>query len=202
MTIYTIVNDLIDESSGSLNDDAIWSILSPAAILQGGNPYFVPDFSTRFEARSAVAVRIGRLGKGIARRFASRYVDAIAPALLFVASELLERLREKGLPWTPAINYDRCLAIGRFRNVPYQEIPDSRIGLKIKDKDNHVIAEKVESLVSIDIGAVIEMLSRDNTFKTGDIILVATGGHGPTASPGFCATLTLDGEDSLRFNIR
>lgn len=202
MTIYTIVNGLIDGSEAIRNNDAIWCIMSAASILQGGNPFFVPDFSGRFEARSALALRIGKLGKGIARRFAARYVEAVAPAILFVAPDLLESLRDKGLPWALAINYDRSLALGRFRSVSFEAIPESRIGLKMTDKNKAIVAECVYHLPNAEIGETLECLSRDNTLKTGDVILIVTEVPGPTVRPGLTTILTLDGEDSLRFNIR
>ena len=72
MTIYAIVNSLLPDSALSGDPRPVWTIVSSSGILQGGNPYFVPDFAERFEARTALALRIGKLGKGIAPKFAER----------------------------------------------------------------------------------------------------------------------------------
>lgn len=202
MTIYAIINHLKQDVSDNGIEEPIWSIISSAGILQGGNPYFVPDFADSFEARPALAVRIGRLGKGIARRFAYRYVESVAPALLFVADSLLDSLAAQGLPWTRAISYDRCLALGRFEEIPFEEISDCSIGLRLFDRKGLAVAENTSSFKGTDIGYVIESLSRDNTLKTGDIILAAIADSGPNVTPGLSARLSVDSRDSLRFNIR
>ena len=202
MTVYAIVNGLTDRCPGDEHGALLWSLISPAGILQGGNPYFVPDFSDIFEARTAIAVRIGRLGKGIARRFAHRYVESVAPAVLFVAGSLLESLSADGLPWSQAISYDRCLALGRFSELPFDAIPDCRVGLRLSGKEDLQEPERIRDFHDCDIASVIERLSRDNTLKTGDIIIAGIDSSGPKAIPGLSARLSLNGADSLRFNIR
>lgn len=202
MTVYAIVNGLSPRCAAAEDDAPIWSIVSPAGILQGGNPYFVPDFADSFEARTAIAIRIGRLGKGIARRFAHRYVESVAPAVLFVADSMLYDLSSKGLPWSRAISYDRCLALGQFSVVPFEDVPARQVGLRLLGKDGMPIEESFRGFLDLDIASVIERLSRDNTLKTGDIILAGIASSGPKAQPGLSAILSLDGAGSLRFNIR
>lgn len=202
MTVYAIVNDLLGESFPIPDGSPVWGIISPAGILQGGNPYFVPDFASDFEARCALAVRIGRLGKGIARRFAGRYVEAVAPAVLFVATDLLASRRAAGLPWTSAISYDRCLALGRFAELPPADIDSCRVGLDLRRSSGGDVTSLSTEFPGVDFSSVIESLSRDNTIKTGDIILIAIAPDGPKAVPGYSAELSLNGESSLRFNIR
>ena len=200
MTIYTIVNTL----SGGTSEcrQAAWTIISPAGILQGGNPYFVPDFALRFEARCAIALRIGRLGKGIASRFAHRYVAGVAPCVLFIAPELLASLRADGMPWTRAVSYDRCLALGRFTATDFGEIPRCRTSLELRDREGNRTTDVAATFMYIDAGAIIECLSRDNTLKTGDIIICGLQSSGPEVSPGLSARLSLGDEECLRFNIR
>ena len=203
MTIYAIVNDLLDISHepGVSQAGPIWTLISPAGILQGGNPYFVPDFDSRFEARLSLAVRIGKLGKGIARRFAGRYVEALAPATVFVATDLLEGLKSSGFPWTSAISYDRCLALGKFTSMPYNETDGCKCCLEIHNSgSDDIITFKKESHARLE--EIIEAISRDNTLKTGDILLAGLSRTGPQVFPGLRATLKLNGEESMRFNIR
>lgn len=203
MTIYAIVNGLTEQTGDDHRASTpVWSILSAAGILQGGNPYFVPDFADSFEARTAIAIRIGRLGKGIARRFAYRYVESVGPAVLFVADSMLADLRAKGLPWTSAISYDRCLALGRFSEITFESIPASLVGLTLTDRTTMETTESFRTFPDVDIPGVIESLSRDNTLKTGDIILAGIAENGPKASQGLTARLSLNDVESLRFNIR
>ncbi len=199
MTIYAIVNNLIGSQP---HPTPCWTMISQSAILQGGNPYFVPDFAQRFEAHTAIAVRIGKLGKGIASRFVSRYVDAVAPAVLFIAADRLRQLRTDGLPWASAISYDRCLAIGKFTNMPYEDIMRTLGSLSLKALDSGETDEYVFGQVGSNLAQTVESLSRDNTIKTGDILLLGVSEFGPKLTPGLRATLRLNGEEVLSFNIR
>ncbi len=202
MTIYAIANDLQDCKSPLNADHPVWTLISPAAILQGGNPFFVPDFANRFEARVALAVRIGKLGKGIARRFAYRYVDAVAPALLFVAADRLKSLSDEGLPWTSAISYDRSLALGKFADFDLEKDCNCEIDFTLDAGESSTGEKwKPESLKS-DIEGTVNALSRDNTLKMGDIILMGLGSRGPEVRPDMRAHLSLNGAESLVFNIR
>ncbi|HAO63855.1 MAG TPA: 2-hydroxyhepta-2,4-diene-1,7-dioate isomerase, partial [Porphyromonadaceae bacterium] len=45
-------------------------------MLVGNKPFFIPDFAPEFVLHPALAVRIDRLGKNIAPRFAHRYYQS------------------------------------------------------------------------------------------------------------------------------
>lgn len=202
MTIYAIVNNLIPDKQSAGASSPIWTLLSPSAILQGGNPYFVPDFDTSFEARLALAVKIGKLGKSIAPRFAYRYIEAVAPAVVIVAACRLRSLMEERLPWTSALSYDRSLALGKFHHMDDGVISDCGCGM-ILESDGGACKESLGLCSpSIPLDEIIAAISRDNTLKTGDIILTRLAGEGPEVRPGMKLRLIMEGEDSLRFNIR
>lgn len=202
MTIYSIVNNLIHGSSDVNDRNPIWTLVSASGILQGGNPFFVPDFARRFEAMTALAVRIGKLGKGIAPRFAYRYVEAIAPCVIFLATDLLMTLRANGLPWSPAISYDKCLAIGKFSAIPVEEIRNVGVSLTLQTAGSETKSEWTSKNALPVLEDTISGLSHDNTLKTGDLILLGLHPTGLEVKPDMRATLSLNGDVSLRFNIR
>lgn len=200
MTVYAIVNHLLDGNTSF--DDPVWTVMSPSAILQGGNPYFVPDFDSLFEARPALAIRIGKLGKGIAPRFAHRYIDGVAPASMMIARNLLDNLRKSGLPWSKAISYDRSLAVGQFANLPIEEISAASVSLDIINGDEVNSLKSNVTCLSCSIEKIISILSRDNALKTGDYIVIASPQSGPVIEPGPRVQLRLNDEKPLKFNIR
>ncbi len=202
MTIYAIVNNLLSSSDGKDSSLPVWTLISPAGILQGGNPYFVPDFAGRFEARLALAVRVGKLGKGIAPRFVDRYVDSVAPCVIFIATDLLQSLRRQGLPWTSALSYDKCLAIGKFFPISIEDISKCEIKLSLDSHEQHIESCWNSDTLHPDIKETLAALSRDNTLKTGDVILLGIDASGPEVKPDMRATLGLNGINSLAFNIR
>lgn len=197
MTIYAIVNNLISPAT----KDPMWTLISSNSILQGGNPYFVPDFAGRFEIRPALSIRIGKLGKGIPARFAYRYVSGVAPCLVMAAADKLESLREAGMPWTQALSYDRSVAFGRYADIPADKIRDCSVDVTLQTAE---ITDRIIMTADTMIPAeeTIAALSRDNTLKTGDLIIAGVAAAGPEAHPATKVTLSLNGEISLRFNIR
>lgn len=199
MTIYTIVNHILGIRP---EEEIVWTLISSNCILQGGNPYFVPDFANRFEARPALAIKIGKLGKGVQERFAGRYIQSVAPCLMMVAADKLHSLRSSGFPWSEAISYDRSVAFGRFVEISPDEIERCTIGLTLQSagKSEDFLWKAEHRLPPI--GSVIAQVSRDNTLKTGDIIIAGAGEEGPEVKIGMKALLTLNGDASPGFNIR
>ena len=201
MTIYAIVNNLLSPESPDASKP-VWTIISPAAILQGGNPFFVPDFASCYEARTALAVRIGKLGKGISPRFVGRYIESAAPAILFVASDLLQSLRENGLPWTQAISYDRALALGKFTHLSLDECKKCEVSLSLESDNANVFENRTAESLCLDVEKTVAAISRDNALKMGDIILFGISAVGPKVHPDIRTHLRMNGCDSLAFNIR
>lgn len=194
MTIY----GLIDFG----NDAAAWTLFSGASILQGGNPYFVPDFARRFEARPSLALKIGKLGKGFAPRFAYRYVESVAPCAIFVASDLLDQLRRLGYPWTAAICYDRSLALGQFIKTDFERLCVATTSISIETEGRILTKEWIAQAHRCQAADAISAIARYNTLKTGDIILLPMGEDGLEIAPGMKATLSIGDEVSAKFNIR
>ena len=50
-----------------------------SCLLNNRKPMFVPDWTQELGVTECMILRVSRLGKGIARKFASRYYDAVAP---------------------------------------------------------------------------------------------------------------------------
>lgn len=58
-------------------------VISDSAIARNGQPWFIPDFGESWKWRSALAVKISRLGKGVSIKHVGRYADEVT--LLWVA---------------------------------------------------------------------------------------------------------------------
>ena len=93
-----------------------------SALLKDSKPFFIPDFSQQVDYETELVVRINRLGKNIAPRFASRYYDAVTVGIDFTARDLQRRFREEGKPWELCKGFDSSAAIGDF--VPVDRFKD------------------------------------------------------------------------------
>jgi 2-keto-4-pentenoate hydratase/2-oxohepta-3-ene-1,7-dioic acid hydratase in catechol pathway len=150
------------------------------ALLKNGSPFFLPDFSDEIHYETELVVRISRLGKNIAERFAQRYYDEITIGIDFTARDLQRQQKELGLPWEIAKSFDGSAAVGNF--VPKTEAADIQnidIRLDINDKTVQQ-GNTCDMIYSVD--KIIAYISRFFTLKIGDLIFTGTpAGIGPVA---------------------
>lgn len=172
-----------------------------SAILKDGKPFFIPDFSNEVHYETELVVRICRLGKNIAPRFANRYYDAVTVGIDFTARDLQRGFREAGNPWELCKGFDNSAAIGTF-------IPLDQAGDDIQNLDFHLTIDDKEvqrgntrnMLFTVD--DIIVYISRFMTLKIGDLLFTGTpAGVGPV-SIGQHLQGYLGEEKLLDFNIR
>ena len=85
-----------------------------SCLLNGRKPFFMPDWSREIGVTPCLILRVSRLGKEIAYKFADRYYDAIAPGEDFIALDKAREAQAAGKPWTEALAFDYSLAIGEW----------------------------------------------------------------------------------------
>ena len=81
-----------------------------SALLKDSKPFFIPDFCRQVDYETELVVRICRLGKNIAERFACRYYDAVTVGIDFTARDLQHRFRAEGKPWELCKGFDNSAA--------------------------------------------------------------------------------------------
>ena len=79
------------------NKEPVIFLKPDSAILKDGKPFFIPDFSNEVHYETEVVVRICRLGKNIAPRFAHRYYGSYRHLCPFGTSG--RQCTEFGLPF-------------------------------------------------------------------------------------------------------
>lgn len=149
-----------------------------SALLKDGKPFFIPDFSKEVHYETEVVVRIDRLGKNIAERFAHRYYNEVTVGIDFTARDLQRTLRSKGLPWEISKAFDNSAVVGTF--VPLSEvgsITQLPFHLTINGK---MVQEGNTKDMLFSVDEIVAYTSRFFTLKTGDLIYTGTpGGVGP-----------------------
>ncbi|MBQ8361538.1 MAG: fumarylacetoacetate hydrolase family protein [Bacteroidaceae bacterium] len=171
-----------------------------SALLKDGKPFFIPDFSTRVDYETELVVRICRLGKHIAPRFAHRYYDAVTVGIDFTARDLQNDFRSKGLPWELCKGFDDSAVIGSF--VPLQEIGDIQDLHFHLDIDGQIVQRGHTADMLHRVDDIIAYVSSFCTLKIGDLLFTGTPvGVGPVAVgqhlQGF-----LEGHKLLDFHVR
>ncbi len=140
---------------------ALFSLIPDSAITPSGMPVFLPPFESSWELAIGPAYRIGRLGKNIAPRFASRYVDAMTLGAWAVPVDMLRALQGNGQPIGLLSTFDGALTLGEWQ----QPLPDAPLTVSA--------GQTQAQWTSSDIGmeTALEAASRYVTLKTGDVII-------------------------------
>lgn len=136
-----------------------WSMVlkGDSCLLNGRKPMFVPDWTAELGATECLILRVSRLGKEIAPKFANRYYDAVAPGVDFIALDRAREAQATGLPWTTALAFDYSLAIGEYEPTPTPSLKGKEFG-------------GTELLLSPE--EAIAQASRVMTIRQGDLIYI------------------------------
>ena len=155
-------------------------VVADSAIGRDGQPWFVPDFGSEWTWTPMAAFRIGRLGKCISPKFASRYIDGIS--LMFV-------------PECNAPEASVLLGCMDGAIVPGQWLtPFDRI-----EPEGHTAVTPEE----LGVNDFIAKVSRHTTLKTGDIIALKLPDAAVyQAIRNTKVSLTLNNRPVLAFNIK
>lgn len=154
------------------NSEPTVFLKADSSLLKPGKPFFVPDWMGPIEYEAEVVVRICRLGKNIAPRFAHRYYDAVTLGIDFTARQLQDRLKAEGKPWEISKAFDSSAAIGQWVDkdrLPQLDALPFRLDINGETRQAASTAEMIWN-----IGEQIAHLSRYFTFKTGDLLFTGT----------------------------
>ena len=171
-----------------------------SALLKDGKPFFIPDFSNEVQYEAELVVRISRLGKNIAPRFASRYYDAVTVGIDFTACDMLRRAQQQGHPWELSKGFDASAVVGDF--VPVGQFPDvSALNFSLSVDDQEV-QRGCASDMRFAVDELIAYVSRFMTLKIGDLLFTGAPSGALPASIGQHLQGCLEGEKVLDFYIR
>ena len=184
----------------SLPKEPVIFMKPDSALLKDSKPFFIPDFSQRMDYETELVVRICRLGKNIAPRFAHRYYDAVTVGIDFTARDLQQRLKAEGKPWEISKGFDNSAVIGDF--VPVNRFKDvQNLDFHLTIDDNKVQQGNTRDMI-FKIDDLIAYVSQFYTLKIGDLLYTGTPvGVGPV-SIGQHLEGYLEGEKLLDFYVR
>ena len=161
-----------------VSEEPVLFMKPDTALLKDGKPFLLPDFSDEMHYETEIVVKVNRLGKTIAERFAHRYYDEITVGIDFTARDLQRKQKELGLPWEIAKSFDNSAAIGEFiSKSEFEDIQNINFHLDINESTVQQGNTK-DMIYSVD--RIISYISRFFTLKIGDLIFTGTpAGIGP-----------------------
>lgn len=142
------------------------------ALLRNNKPFFIPDFTEELHYETELIVKINRLGKNIAPKYAHRYYSEIGLGVDFTARDVQRRLKNEGKPWEISKAFDNSAVIGDFIPVEKVEnVQDIRFSLQL---NGATVQQGHSADMIFPIDELIAYVSCFFTLKIGDILFTGT----------------------------
>ena len=150
------------------------------AILRPGPPFYYPNFSKDIHYECELVVKINRVGKNIAEKFAHKYYSEIGLGIDFTARDLQLKCKEKGYPWEIAKAFEGSAPLSKEfidkseLNLEDVQFSMTQNGTKVQNGSSKDMIFKIDQLIAY--------VSQFMTLKKGDLIFTGTpAGVGPIA---------------------
>jgi 2-keto-4-pentenoate hydratase/2-oxohepta-3-ene-1,7-dioic acid hydratase in catechol pathway len=203
MKIIAIGRNYIDhakELNNPVPREPIFFLMPDTALLRNNQPFFYPDFSNDIHFEVEVVIKMDRLGKNIAPKFANRYYKEIGIGIDFTARDLQQKCKEKGLPWEISKSFDGAAPISKFVSLEkFEDINNINFrlelnGEKVQKANTSEMIFKVDELIS--------HVSKYMMIKIGDLLFTGTpSGVGPVKI-GDRLTAYIEDEKMLDFIVK
>ena len=171
------------------------------ALLQRGQPFFVPTFSQDIHHEIELVLRVCKNGRHIDPQFAHTYFDGVGLGLDFTARDLQAELKKKGLPWELAKAFDGSAPVSEHF-VPAAEIADFtdinfrlEIGGTVRQQGN-------SGLMLHPFAQIISFVSQYITLKQGDLIFTGTPAGVAAVAAGDELVGFIEDQEMLRVRIK
>jgi len=189
-------------AGGPTPAEPLFFLKPDTALLRNNDPFYLPAFSDEVHYECELVVRINRVGRCIAERFARRYYDEVGLGIDFTARDLQRRAIAEGLPWEASKAFDHSAALSP-RFLPLAELGGDVQRLRFELALNGQVRQRGDTAEMIfPIDRLIAHVSQYVTLRMGDLLYTGTPvGVGPVHA-GDTLRATLEGETLLDFDIR
>jgi 2-keto-4-pentenoate hydratase/2-oxohepta-3-ene-1,7-dioic acid hydratase (catechol pathway) len=203
MKIFAIGRNYIEhakELNNTVPAEPMFFMKPDTAILNNNKPFFYPDFTSDLQYETEIVVKLNRIGKNVAEKFAHRYYAEIGIGIDFTARDLQNKCKEKGWPWEIAKAFDGSAPISQF--VSKDKFADlSNINFHL-DVNGQTVQQGNTRDMIFSFDRIISHVSKYMTIKIGDLIFTGTpAGVGPVKI-GDHLQAYIEDQLMLDFNIK
>lgn len=175
MKVFAIGRNYADhakELNNPLPAEPVFFMKPDTALVKDNKPFYIPDFSQEIHHEVEIVLKINRIGKNIAEKFAHRYYSEIGIGIDFTARDLQAKCKEKGLPWEVAKAFDNSAPIGSF--VSKEEFNDlANLNFHL-DINGTTVQKGNTSDMIFHFDRLISHVSKYITVKIGDLLFTGT----------------------------
>lgn len=162
----------IKELGNTQNEEPVIFLKPDTAIPQRDMPFFYPAFSTDVHHEVEVVLKINKVGKNIAEKFAHKYYNELTVGIDFTARDLQSKLKAKGLPWELAKGFDGSAPVGTFvTKEQFGDLNNVNFSLRI---NGELKQEGNTAMMLFSFDRIIAFVSSYFTLKKGDLIFTGT----------------------------
>ncbi|MFO7852721.1 MAG: fumarylacetoacetate hydrolase family protein [Bacteroidota bacterium] len=166
------------EMNRKLPDRPVVFLKPDSSLLKNNKPFFIPGFSRNIHYEVEIVLRISKLGRSIAEKYAHRYYDRLTLGVDMTARDLQSSLSSSGMPWEISKSFDGAAPIGEF--IPVTEAGDVNNIFFRLEKNGEIVQSGNTSRLIFSFDRIISYVSGFFTLKTGDLIFTGTpAGVGP-----------------------
>ncbi|MAU25808.1 MAG: FAA hydrolase family protein [Muricauda sp.] len=190
----------IDELKNERPTEPVVFIKPDSAVLPKEQDFYIPEFSNDVHYEVEVLVKIKKVGKHIAPKFAHKYYDEIGLGIDFTARDLQATLKAKGLPWEKAKGFDGAAVVGKWVHKEKYENLD-KLGFLLL-KNGEIVQSGDTSLMLWKIDELIAHVSTYFMLKKGDILFTGTPAGVGKVAPNDYLVGRIEGEEFFAINVR
>lgn len=143
-----------------------------SALLKNNKPFYIPDFTNELHYETELVVKINRLGKNIAQRFAHRYYSEVGLGVDFTARDIQRQYRKEGKPWEISKAFDNSAVIGNF--LPVETLGNVQNIMFRLEKNGETVQQGNSGDMIFSVDELIAYISKFFTLKIGDLIFTGT----------------------------
>lgn len=170
------------------------------AVLKDNKPFYLPDFSSDIHYELEVVLKICKVGKHIAEKFAATYYDEIGLGIDFTARDIQAEHKAKGLPWELAKAFDHSAVVSNFLpKSDFANMNDLHFELQL-NKETRQKGHTANLLFSFD--SIIAFVSQYITLKKGDLIFTGTPEGVGQVKQGDQLEAWLEGKQLINFGVK
>jgi len=188
------------ELNNPIPAEPLFFLKPDSAIIRNNRPFFYPGFSKEIHHEVELVLKINKLGKNIAERFAHKYYNDIGIGIDFTARDIQKECKAKGLPWEKAKAFDGSAPIGKF--LPKSSLTDlNTINFHLDINQKTVQKGNTEDLL-FSFDAIISYVSKFFTLKIGDLIFTGTPAGVGAVKVGDHLECFIEDKKLLEFDVR
>ncbi|MBN2683420.1 MAG: fumarylacetoacetate hydrolase family protein [Bacteroidales bacterium] len=160
------------ELNNPIPEKPVFFFMPDTCLLKNNNPFYYPDFTQNLNYELELVIKISKVGKSIAEKFAHRYYHEFALGIDLTARDLQDDCKKNGLPWEIAKAFDNSCPISNF--YPIDSVESIHNLNFFLEKNGEIVQKANSSQMIFNIDNIIAYISKFVTLKMGDLIFTGT----------------------------